>query len=92
MDHKDLRVENCLYISLTTIHFLGFFHRTVSNLFFVPCLLRDSENEELYEYCYFTIGGRFCHVSDDIGSLVSLKFLFGLVNQRFSFSSVCNYC
>ena len=51
----------------------------------MPCLLRDSENEELYEYGYFTIGGRFCHVSDDIGSLVSLKFLFGLVNQRFSF-------
>ena len=31
----------------------------------MPCLLRDSENEELSEYYYFIIGGRFCHVSAD---------------------------
>ena len=36
-----------IYQSLVTFHCLGFFHWTVSNLFFVPCLLRDSENDLL---------------------------------------------
>ena len=36
-----------IYQSFVTFHFLGFFHWTVSNLFFVPCLLRDSENDLL---------------------------------------------
>ena len=37
------------------------------------------------------IGGRVCDVRTDLGSLVSLKFLFGFGNQRFSFSLVCSF-
>ena len=40
--------------------------------------------------CYFFIGGRVCDVRADLVTLVSLKFLFGFVNQRFSFSLVCS--
>ena len=39
---------------------------------------------------YFFIGGRVCDVRADLVTLVSLKFLFGFVNQRFSFSLVCS--
>ena len=43
--HKDLRFGQIVYILVFyNIHFLGFFHWTVSNLFF---LLRDSENDLL---------------------------------------------
>ena len=35
------------------------------------------------------IGGRVCDVRADVGTLVSLKFLFGFFMQRFSFSLVC---
>ena len=46
MGHKDLRLGQIVYILVFyNIHFLGFFHRTVSNLFF---LLRDSENDLLF--------------------------------------------
>ena len=46
--HKDLKFGQIVYILVSyNIHFLGFFHWTVSNLFFVPCLLCNSENEEL---------------------------------------------
>ena len=41
--------------------------------------------------CYFFIGGRVCDVRAVLGSLVSLKVLFGFVNQRFSFSLVCSF-
>ena len=37
--------------------------------------------------CYFLIGGRVCDVRADLGSLVSLKFLFGFV---ISLSLVCS--
>ena len=40
--------------------------------------------------CYFFIGGRVCDVRANLVTLVSLKFLFGFVNQRFSFSLVCS--
>ena len=36
--------------------------------------------------CQFFIDGRVCNVRADNGSLVSLKFLFGFVNQRISLS------
>ena len=35
--------------------------------------------------------GRVCDVRADFGSLVALKFLFGFVNRRFSFSLVCSF-
>ena len=35
------------------------------------------------------LGGRVCGERADLGSRVSLKFLFGFVNQSFSFSVVC---
>ena len=57
----------------------------------MPCLLRDSENEELLEYCYFIIGGRFCHVSADNWFISLVEVPVGLVNQRFSFLSVCSF-
>ena len=40
--------------------------------------------------CFF-IGGRVCDVRADRGSLVSLKFLFGSVNQHSSFPLVCSF-
>ena len=40
--------------------------------------------------CQFFIGGRVCDVRADLGTLVSLKFLFGFFHQRFSFSLVCS--
>ena len=45
MGHIDLRlVKLFIYQSFVTLHFLGFFHWTVFNLFFfVPYLLGDSE-------------------------------------------------
>ena len=45
----DLRLGQLfIYQSIVTFHFLGFFHWTVSNsYFFLPCLLRDNENELL---------------------------------------------
>ena len=42
-----------IYYSFITFHFLGFFHRTVSNFLCVPCLLRDSVNE-LCQWYFFT--------------------------------------
>ena len=46
--HKDLRLGQIVYILVFyNIHFLGFFHWTVSNLFF---LLRDSENDLLLQF------------------------------------------
>ena len=41
--------------------------------------------------CKFYIDGRVCDVRADFGSLVSLKFLFGFVNRRFSSSLVCSF-
>ena len=47
--HKDLRFGQIVYILVFyNIHFLDLFQWTVSNLFIVPCLLRDSENEEIH--------------------------------------------
>ena len=37
------------------------------------------------------MGGRFCDFTSDLCSFVLLKFLFGFVNQRFSFSLVCSF-
>ena len=42
-----------IYYSFITSHFLGFFHRTVSNFLCVSCLLRDSVNE-LCQWYFFT--------------------------------------
>ena len=55
------------------------------------CLARE------FTYCHFRnilrffIGGRVCGVRADLGTLVSLKFLFGFVTQRFSFWFVCSF-
>ena len=44
--HMDLSLGQIIYISVfCNISFCGFFHWTVSNLFLVPCLLRDREND-----------------------------------------------
>ena len=43
------------------------------------------------EFLLSSLGGRVCNVRAVLGSLVSLKFLFGCVNQRFSFSLVCSF-
>ena len=44
MVHKDLRLGKIVYtLVFYNIHFLGFFHWTVSNLLFF--LLRDSESD-----------------------------------------------
>ena len=46
--HKDLRLGQIVHkLVFYNIHFLGFFHWTVS--VYVPCLLRDSETD-LYRY------------------------------------------
>ena len=40
----------------------------------------------------FHIRNRVFHVRADLGSfIVLLKFLFGFVNQRFNYSSVCSF-
>ena len=52
--HKDLRFGRTVQILvLDNIHFLGFFHWTVSIYFLTPCLLRDSENEEPFRIRIF---------------------------------------
>ena len=43
------------------------------------------------EFLLSSLGGRVCDVRADLSSLVSLKFLFGCVNQHFSFSLVCSF-
>ena len=55
--HIDLKLKEIVYKSVfCNIHFLGFFHRTVSNLFFCAVFI-DSENDLSFEanFSFFSL-------------------------------------
>ena len=57
----------------------------ISFIFFFSCLLSFSFGIFLSEpsrFAFFT-GGSVCDVRADLGLLVLLRVLFGLINQRF---------